>query len=75
MIVFAIKLNKHSKWCGTATKYNTRTNRPLIHLWQLVPNDVNSDQEQSTKAIIPHAADDARTWRHSIETVAILLVF
>ena len=44
-------------------------------LWQPVPNDVNSDKEQSTKTIIPHSVDHAHTLRHSIKSGTIFLVF
>ena len=75
MIIFAIWLWKHSTWCSTATQFNTSTKRQFSHLWQPVPNDVNSDQEQSTKTTIPHSVDDAHIWRHAIKSVAIFFVF
>ena len=66
---------KHSTWWSTATHVNTHTKRQFSHLWQPVPNDVNSDWEQSTKTVMPHSVDDGHIWCHSIKNMAIFLVF
>ena len=36
--------------------------RQFRNLWQLTPNDVNSEWKQWTKALLPHSADDAHMW-------------
>ena len=74
-LFFAIWLWKHSTWCITVTQVNTHIKRQFSHLWQPVPNDVNSDWEQSTKTIIPHSVYDAHIWCHSIKSMALFLVF
>ena len=71
--LLAVWLWKHSKWCSTATQFNTRTKGQFSHLWQPVPNDVSSDYEQSTKTTIPHSVDDAHIWRHSIKKCGYIL--
>ena len=40
---FAIWLLKHSTWCSAGTQFNTHIKRQFSHVWQPVPNDVNSD--------------------------------
>ena len=70
-----IWLNKHSTWCGAVTPYNTRTKRQFSHLWQLVPDDFDSDQEQWKKATNPNSADYIHLWCHIIKCMAMFLEF
>ena len=67
MIVFCHMVVKNAVLGAVQRPSSIPAQRQFSNLWQPVPNDANSDQEQSTKTSIPHSVDGAHIWRHSIK--------